>query len=126
MPEHHFAAEILKMRVLYPSVAQRLVREIVHVFEDEQHGYQPCCQWRLPRPDATYRAKAFREKVPINLRREPHQRVAKVDDRLQSRAKQVVLAVVARGWLILPPPANLAVKGLTHRPNRESKNARKT
>lgn len=32
----------------------------------------------------------------INLHREPRQRMAKVDDRLQRRTKQVVLAVVAR------------------------------
>src|SRR5258706_782913 len=96
MPEHHFAAEILEIRVLYPPVAQRLVREIVHMFEDEQPGHQPCWQWRLPRPYATYRAEALRQKIPINLRREPHQRMAKIDDLLQRPAKQIVLAVVAR------------------------------
>jgi hypothetical protein len=50
MPEHHFAAEILEIRILHPPVAQRLVREIVHMFEDEQPGHQPRWQWRLPRP----------------------------------------------------------------------------
>src|SRR5258706_10113857 len=95
MPEHHFAAEILEIRVLYPPVAQRLVREIVHMFEDEQPGHQPCWQWRLPRPYATYRAEGVRQKIPINLRREPHQRMAKIDYLLQRRAKQIVLAVVA-------------------------------
>ena len=124
VPEHHFAAEILEIRVLYPPVAQRLVREVVHVFEDEQPGHQPCWQRRLPRPYATYRTEALRQKVPINLRREPHQRMAKVDDRLQRRAKQVVLAVVAR-LAHRSPPANLAGKGITNRPNRESQNARK-
>src|SRR5258706_16107283 len=99
MPEHHFAAEILEIRVLYPPVAQRLVREIVHMFEDEQPGHQPCWQWRLPRPYATYRAEALRQKNPINLRREPHQRMGKIYDLLQRRAKQIVLAVGA-------PPAH--------------------
>ncbi len=33
--EHHFAAEVLKIRVLHPPVAQHLVREIVHVLENE-------------------------------------------------------------------------------------------
>src|SRR5258708_17292035 len=93
MPEHHFAAEILEIRVLYPPVAQRLVREIVHMFEDEQPGHQPCWQWRLPRPYATYRAEALRQKIPINLRHEPHQRMAKIDDLLQRRSKQIVLVV---------------------------------
>jgi hypothetical protein len=96
VPEHHFAAEILEIRVLYPPVAQRLVREVVHVFEDEQPGHQPCWHRWLSRPDATYRAEALRQKVPTNLRRDPHQRMAKVDDRLQRLAKQAVLAVVAR------------------------------
>src|SRR5258707_3740438 len=96
MPEHHFAAEILEIRVLYPPVAQRLVREIVHMFEDEQPGHQPCWQWRLPRPYATYPAEALRQKIPINLRREPHQRMAKIDDLLPRRAKTIVLAGVAR------------------------------
>jgi hypothetical protein len=36
VPEHRFSAEILEIRILYPPVAQRLVREIVHVFEDKQ------------------------------------------------------------------------------------------
>src|SRR5258706_11242161 len=96
MPEHHFAAEILEIRVLYPPVAQRLVREIVHMFEDEQPGHQPCWQWRLPPPYATYRAEALRQKIPINLRREPHQRMAKIDDLLQRRAKKILLAGGAR------------------------------
>src|SRR3984893_15122529 len=96
VPEHHFAAEILEIRVLYPPVAQRLVIEVVHVFEDEQPGHQPRWQRRLSRPEATYRTEAVRQEAPINLPREPHQWMAKVDDRLQRRAKQVVLTVVAR------------------------------
>src|SRR6266540_3706768 len=96
MPEHRFAAEILEIRVLYPPVAQRLVREIVHVLEDQKPGYQPRRQRRLSRPYAAYRTEALCQKIPIDLRREPHQRMAEVDDRLQRRAKQVVLTVVAR------------------------------
>src|SRR5258705_4803457 len=96
MPEHHFAAEILEIRVLYPPVAQRLVREIVHMFEDEQPGHQPCWQWRVPRPYATYRAEALRQKIPINLRREPQQRMAKIDYLLQRAWEQILLALVAR------------------------------
>jgi hypothetical protein len=96
-PEHRFAAEILEIRVLYPPVAQHLVREIVHVFEDEQPGHQPRWQRRLHRPYATDRTDALRQKIPINLRRKSHQREAKVDDRLQRRPKNVVLA--SRGSL---------------------------
>jgi hypothetical protein len=125
VPEHHFSAEILEIRVLYPPVAQRLVREIVHVFEDQQPGHQPRWQRRLARPHATDRTEPLRQKTPVNLRRKPHQRMAKVDDRLQRRAKQVVLAIVARMAHGSPPTANLAVKGITNRLNPESQNARK-
>src|ERR1700731_4425172 len=103
-----------------------LVREIVHVFEDEQPGHQPRWQRRLARPYATDRTEALRQKIPINLRRKPHQRMAKVDDRLQRRPKQVVLAIVARLTHGSPPTANLAVKGITNRLNPESQNARKS
>src|SRR2546423_474826 len=54
-----------------------------------------------------------------------HQRMAKVDDLLERRAKQVVLAIVARLAHRSPPTANLAVEGITDRPNRESQTARK-
>src|SRR5258706_11119709 len=124
MPEHRFAAEILEIRVLYPPVAQRLVREIVHMFEDEQPGHQPCWQWRLPRPYATYRAEALRQKIPINLRREPHQRMAKIDDLLQRRAKQIVLAGVAPLAHGSSFTANLAVKGIMSPATRKSQNPR--
>src|SRR6476660_1173987 len=123
MPEHHFAAETLEIRILHPPVAQRLVREIVHVLENQQSGHQPRWQLRLPRPYATYRAEALRQKIPINLRREPHQRMAKIDDLLQRRAKQVVLAVVARLAHGSSLTANLAVKGTMNPASRESQNA---
>src|SRR5258707_9272301 len=124
MPEHHFAAEILEIRVLYPPVAQRLVREIVHMFEDEQPGHQPCWQWRLPRPYATYRAEALRQKIPINLRREPHQRMAKIDDLLQRRAKQIVLAGVAAPAQCSSLAANIPIKGIIRPAPPKSQNAR--
>ena len=127
VPEHHFPAEVLEIRVLHPSVAQRLVGEVVRVLENEQPSHQPRRQWRLPRSHATHRAETSRQKIPIDLSRQPHQRMAKIDDLVQRRAKQVVLTIVARGWLIvLSPTANLAVEGITNRPNRESRNARKS
>src|SRR5215467_7097311 len=123
--EHHFPAEVLEIWVLYPSVAQRLVGEVVHVLEDQQPGHQPRRQRRLPGSHPTHRAEASRQKVPIDLPRQPHQRMAKVDDLLEKRVKQVVLAIVARLAHRFPPTANLAVEGITNRPNRESQTARK-
>src|ERR1700757_4153738 len=113
MPEHQFPAEILEIRVLHPAGTQRLIGEVVHVFEDEQPGHQPRRQRWLPRPDATDRTEASRQELPINLRRQPHQRMAKVDDLLQRWAKQIVLTIVARLAHGSPPTANLAVKGIT-------------
>jgi hypothetical protein len=51
--------------------------------------------------------------------------MAKVDNLLERRAKQVVLAIVARLAHRSPPTANLVVEGITDRPNRESQTARK-
>ena len=48
------------------------------------------------RPDTTDRTKAPRQKIPIDLLRQPHQRMAKVDDLRQRRPKQVILTIVAR------------------------------
>src|SRR5262249_21745057 len=123
--EHHFPTEVLEIRVLHPSLAQRLVGEVVHMLENEQPGYQPRRQRRLARSHPTHRAEASRQKVPIDLPRQPHQRMAKGDERPERRAKQVVLAIVARLAHRSPPTANLAVEGITDRPNQESQTARK-
>src|SRR5262245_34075744 len=95
------------------------------MLENEQPGHQPRRQRRLPGSHPTHRAEASRQKVPIDLPRQPHQRMAKVDDLLERRAKQVVLAIVARLAHRSPPTANLAVEGITDRPKRESQTARK-
>src|SRR5258707_14918012 len=50
--------------------------------------------------------------------------MAKVDDLLQRRAKQIVLAVVARLAHGSSLTANLAVKGIMNPASRESQNAR--
>ena len=78
-----------------------------------------------PGPTRQTELKRPARKPPINLRRQPHQRMAKVDDLLQSGTKQIVLTIVARLAHGSPPTANLAVKGITNRPNPESRNARK-
>src|SRR5436189_2203720 len=93
------------------------------MFENEQPGYQPGRQRRLPRSQPTHRAEPSGQKVPIDRPRQPHQRMAKIDDLLEKRAKQVVLAIVARLVHRSPPTANLAVEGITDHPNRESQTA---
>jgi hypothetical protein len=78
-----------------------------------------------PGPEATGRTEACRQEDPINLRRQTHQRMAKVDDLLQRWTKQIVLTIVARLAHGFSPTANLAAKGTTKPPNPESQNARK-
>jgi hypothetical protein len=112
------STEVLKVRVLHPPFAQRLVGQIVHVLEDQQSGHQPRRQWWLPRPDPTDRTEASGQERPINLRRKPHQRMAKVDDLSKRWAKQIVPTIVARLAYGLP-------KGITNRLNPKSQNARK-
>src|SRR5262249_21220581 len=67
VPEHHFPTEVLEIRVLHPSLAQRLVGEVVHMLENEQPGHQPSRQGRLPTSHPTHPAEAPRQKVPIDL-----------------------------------------------------------
>ena len=64
-----------------------------------------------------------RQKISVDLLRTPCQRMAQVDDLLERRAKQVVLAIVARLAHWFPPTANLAVEGITDRPNQEIQTA---
>src|SRR5262249_55336764 len=89
-------------------------------------GHRPRRHGRRPGPTPTHGAEAPRQKVPIDLPRQPHQRMAKVDDLLEKRAKQVVLAIVARLAHRSPPTANLALEGITDHPNREIPNRKKT
>src|SRR6202453_4008061 len=63
---------------------------------------------------------------PINLCRQTHQRMAKVDDLIKRWAKQIVLTIVARLAHGFPPTANLLSKAITKCLNPESQNARKS
>src|SRR6478735_7801055 len=92
---------------------------------DERSNGSSCRKRWLPRPEPTDRTEASRQEVPIDLRRQTHQRMAKVDDFLQRWTKQIVLTIVARLAHGFSPTANLAVKGITKSPNPESENARK-
>src|ERR1700758_2123700 len=42
------AAKQLKIRVLDPALAQRLVRQVMHGLEDRQARHEPRRQWRMP------------------------------------------------------------------------------
>ena len=94
--EAQLAAEVLVIGVLDPAGAQHLIREIVHVLQDEQAGDEPRRQARLPRTGLAHRTKAVIQKLPVDQRRQPHQRMAHVDDLIEGRKQQVFLAIIPR------------------------------
>src|SRR5260370_42276087 len=104
MTEHDLATEELVIRVLQPARAQRLIGEVVHVFEDEQAGHQPRCQRRVPRPPPPYRAEPSRQERPIDLAREPPHAMARVAGLAHWPAQPKLPATVARPCHALPPP----------------------
>jgi len=74
LPPHQKILEITGF--LYPPVAQRLVREIVHVLEDEQPGQPAALAAEVcPGPTRHTELKRFARKSQLNLRRKPHQRM---------------------------------------------------
>jgi hypothetical protein len=95
--EAQFAAEELVIRVLQPARAQHLVRQIVHVLQDQQPAHQPGRQRRLTRSGRAHAGKPLVEKPPIDRPRQPHQRMAEIDDLLQRWPQQILLTIVP--WL---------------------------
>lgn len=95
MLEKLLAAEILEIGVLDPAIAQALVRHVVHVLEDRQPGHQPRRQRRSPRLVFMDLAEAALEKTPVDLPRQPHQRMPHVDDLVEPRPEHVPLARLA-------------------------------
>ena len=94
VPKELFATEELIIGIFDPALAQNLVREIVHVFEDGEPGHQPRGQRRASRNVGVDRAEAFFEKVPINGLRKLRQSVVHIDDLIKPRLEQIVLTAV--------------------------------
>ena len=69
---------------------------------------------------AAQRGKTTRQEFPVDLARQPHQRMAQFDDRVERRTEQVLLAVV-RGLLIALPRLETYVERITNRANRDPK-----
>ena len=94
--EAQFAAEKLVIRVLQPARAQHLVRQVVHVLQDEQTPPPAAsAAAAAPHPPRTPRQTA-RRGTPNRSPGQPHQRMAEVDDRLQRRPQQILLTIVPR------------------------------
>ena len=91
------------------------------VLEDEQAGDQPCRQRRLTGSRFTGRGKALLEETPVDLLRQPYQRVAHIDDLLQRRSEQVLLPLVARLRHRLSPSHHHALRESRCDQNRNPK-----
>ena len=65
-------------------------------------GDQPRRQPGLARSGRVHRAEALVEKTPIDLRRQPHQRVTHVDNLIEGRLEQVLLAIIPRSCHAFP------------------------
>jgi hypothetical protein len=72
MLEELLAAEELEIRVLNPTVAQHLVGEVVHVFEDCEPRHQPRRQRRTARTVRVDRSEPLFQEAPIDRPRQLH------------------------------------------------------
>lgn len=110
------AAPVLYERLLIigihdPTSAQHLIPEIVHVLQNEQAGDKPRWQAELSETSLAHRATAVIQNLPVDQRRQPHQRGARVDDLIEGRSNRSFWRSY-RGLLIAssdaddPPPGN--------------------
>jgi len=113
--EAQLAAEVLVIRILDPARAQHLVGQVVHVLQDEEAGHQPRRQAGLAGSRLAHRAEATIEKAPIDLTRQAHQRMPHVDDLIERRPQQVLLAIVSRSSHLTPPRPPPVRKGIESR-----------
>ena len=96
----------------------------MHVLEDEETGDQPHRQRRLSVSRRIDLAEAPVEETPVDLSRQPHQRMAHVDDRFQRRPEKVGLPIVARFRHLDPSSPNRRGNRIKKHPNAESQIAR--
>jgi hypothetical protein len=90
-----FAAEQLVIGVLQPALAQYFVREVMHVLEDGEPRHQSGRQRRAAQVVGVGRAETLLEEAPIDAPRQLRQRMRKIDDLIEPRSQQIVLAAVA-------------------------------
>src|SRR5215471_18946345 len=68
----------------------------MHVLEDEETGDQTGRQRWLAGACRADRGEASFQKAPVDLLRQPDQRVTHIDDPLQGRPEQILLPLIAR------------------------------
>src|SRR5450432_1027243 len=95
VPEELLAAEQLIIRVLDPALAQNFVGEVVHMLEDRQTRHKPRRQGRMARSVRIDRAEPLLQKAPIDRERQLRQRMLQIDDLIEPRPEQIVLAAIA-------------------------------
>ena len=92
MLEKLLAAEVLVIRVLDPLLAHHFVAEVVGVLENREPRHQPGRQRRPAGAVGVNRPELLFQKSPVDRPRQLHQRVVHVDDLVEPRAKQILLA----------------------------------
>ena len=92
MLEVAFAAEVLPVRVLAPTLDRVFVAERVDVLEVQQRGHQPRGQRRPARGGDELWTPLVAEGSPVNQLGQANEFVALVDQIDQFRAEQVVLS----------------------------------
>ena len=94
VPKELLAAEQLIIGVLDPALAQNLVGKVVHVLEDRKARHQTRRQGRMPRFVRVGRPEPLFQKAPVDRPRQLRQRMAHVDDLIQSGPEKVLLSAV--------------------------------
>src|SRR5438270_3213471 len=94
MLEKLLAAEVLVIGVLDPALAQHLVGEVVGVLEDRQPRHQSCRQRWLAGAVRVDRSELLFQKAPVDRSRQLRQRMLHIDDLVEPRTKQILLAAL--------------------------------
>ena len=68
----------------------------MHVLEDQQARHQPHRQGRVAIATLVNLAQAAIDEAPIDLVRQPHQRVPHIDDLFQRGPEQLPLTIIPR------------------------------
>lgn len=97
--EKLFAGEVLEIGIIDPALAGRLVGKVEDVLQQQKPDHEPGRNRRPAVPGERAR-KLVVDKVPVDRRPEPNQFVAHVDDLIEARAEQILLA---RAFLLSRP-----------------------
>ncbi len=106
MLEKLLAAEVLVIRVLDPLLTHHFIAEIVGMLENREPRHQPRPQRWPPGAVGIHRTELLFQAPPVDRPRQLHQRVIHVDDLVEPRAKQILLAAFPPLPCRIEPSAN--------------------